>query len=61
MYNLLNISILYLLLGSLSVFVYFNIPEDLNTNSISRWILLLAAIYFFLGLSRLRKHYKGKK
>ena len=61
MYSLLNISYLYLFMGTLCIVVYFNIPADINSEFISRWILLLSIIYFVLGISRLRKHLKSKK
>jgi len=61
MYSLFNVSLLYIGMGSLCMLVYFNIPEDLNTTSISRWILLLSTIYFVLGFSRLRKHFQNNE
>jgi hypothetical protein len=61
MYNLLTISYLYLSLGIICVIVYFNIPEEINTSFISQWILILSLIYFVLGGSRLRKHFKKNK
>ena len=61
MYSLFNVGILYLCMGSLSILVYFNIPEEMNRSSMAIWILGLSTIYFVLGLSRLRKHYKKNK
>ncbi len=59
--SLPNISYLYILMGTLCIVVYFNIPADINSEFLSRWILLLSIIYFVLGISRLRKHLKSKK
>ena len=61
MYSLLNVSLLYLLLGSICIIVYFNIPSDLNSEFISNWILILSFIYLVLGFSRLKKHFNSKK
>ena len=61
MYSLLNVSLLYLLMGSLCILVYFNIPSDLNSEFISNWILILSLIYLVLGGSRLIKHFNSKK
>ena len=61
MYSLYNVGILYLFMGSLSILVYFNIPEEMNKSSMAIWILGLSIIYFVLGLSRIRKHYKENK
>lgn len=48
-------------MGALCIVVYFNIPSDINSEFLSRWILLLSIIYFVLGISRLRKHLQSKK
>jgi hypothetical protein len=61
MYSLFNVGILYLCMGSLSIIVYFNIPDEMNKSSMAIWILGLSTIYFVLGLSRLIKHYKKNK
>ncbi len=61
MYSLFNVGILYLFMGCLSILVYFNIPIEMNSSSMAIWILGLSAIYFVLGLSRLRKYYKDNK
>ncbi len=61
MYSLLNVSLLYLLLGSICILVYFNIPSNLNSEFISNWILILSLIYLVLGGSRLIKHFNSKK
>jgi len=61
MYSLKNISYLYIFMGALCIVVYFNIPSDINSEFLSRWILLLSIIYFVLGISRLRKHLQSKK
>lgn len=61
MYSLFNVGVLYLCMGSLSILVYFNIPEEMNRSSMAIWILGLSTIYFVLGLSRLRKHFKKNK
>ncbi len=61
MYSLLNVSLLYLLMGALCILVYFNIPSDLNSEFLSRWILILSLIYLVLGISRLRRHFNSKK
>ena len=45
MYSLLNISYLYIFMGTLCIVVYFNIPSDINSEFLSRWILLLSIIY----------------
>ena len=46
MYSLFNVGILYLCMGSLSILVYFNIPEEMNKSSMAIWILGLSTIYF---------------
>ena len=61
MYSLKNISYLYIFMGTLCVVVYFNIPSDINSEFLSRWILLLSIIYFVLGISRFRRHLRSKK
>ena len=61
MYSLLNISYLYIFMGTLCIVVYFNIPSDINSEFLSRWILLLSIIYFVLGISRLKRHLRSKK
>ena len=60
MYSLLNIGRLYLVMGSISILVYFNIPEEMSKSSMAVWILGLSSIYFVLGIRRLIKHYKEK-
>ncbi|MEL0008928.1 MAG: hypothetical protein VW741_03555 [Flammeovirgaceae bacterium] len=60
MYSLLNISYLYIFMGTLCIVVYFNIPADINSEFLSRWILLLSIIYYVLGISRLRRHLNQK-
>jgi hypothetical protein len=61
MYSLLNIGRLYLVMGSISILVYFNIPEEMSKSSMAVWILGLSSIYFVLGVRRLIKHYKENK
>ena len=61
MYSLLNVGRLYLVMGSISIFVYFNIPEEMSKSSMAVWILGLSSIYFVLGIRRLIKHYKQNK
>tara|TARA_B100000989_G_scaffold153459_1_gene114485 strand:+ start:739 stop:924 length:186 start_codon:yes stop_codon:yes gene_type:complete len=61
MYSLLNVGRLYLVMGSISIIVYFNIPEDMSKSSMAVWILGLSSIYFVLGIRRLIKHYKENK
>ncbi len=61
MNSLLNISMLYLFMGALCIVVYFNIPTELNSEFLSRWILILSLIYLVLGVSRLKKHFDSKK
>ena len=60
MYSLFNVGILYLCMGSLSIIVYFNIPDEMNKSSMAIWILG-SVQYFVLGISRLIKHYKKNK
>tara|TARA_B100000886_G_scaffold248672_1_gene175164 strand:+ start:293 stop:478 length:186 start_codon:yes stop_codon:yes gene_type:complete len=61
MYSLLNVGRLYLVMGSISILVYFNIPEEMSKSSMAVWILGLSSIYFVLGVRRLIKHYKENK
>ena len=61
MYSLLNVGRLYLVMGSISIIVYFNIPEDMSKSSMAVWILGLSSIYFVLGIRRLIRHYKENK
>ena len=61
MYSLLNVGKLYLVMGSISILVYFNIPEEMSKSSMAVWILGLSSIYFVLGVRRLIKHYKENK
>ena len=61
MYSLLNVGRLYLVMGSISILVYFNIPEEMSKSSMAVWILGLSSIYFVLGIRRLIKHYKETK
>ena len=61
MYSLLNVGRLYLVMGSISIFVYFNIPEEMSKSTMAVWILGLSSIYFVLGIRRLIKHYKQNK
>ena len=61
MYSLLNIGRLYLVMGFISIIVYFNIPEEMSKSSMSVWILGLSSIYFVLGVRRLIKHHKETK
>ena len=61
MYSLLNVGRLYLVMGSISILVYFNIPEEMSKSSMAVWILGLRSIYFVLGVRRLIKHYKENK
>tara|TARA_B100001057_G_scaffold429444_1_gene455547 strand:- start:318 stop:503 length:186 start_codon:yes stop_codon:yes gene_type:complete len=61
MYSLLNVGRLYLVMGSISILVYFNIPEKMSKSSMAVWILGLSSIYFVLGIRRLIKHYKDNK
>ena len=61
MYSLLNVGRLYLVMGSISILVYFNIPEEMSKSSMAVWILGLSSIYFVLGIRRLIKHYKDNK
>tara|TARA_B100001248_G_scaffold4112_1_gene3038 strand:+ start:1183 stop:1368 length:186 start_codon:yes stop_codon:yes gene_type:complete len=61
MYSLLNVGRLYLVMGSISILVYFNIPEEMSKSSMAVWILGLSSIYFVLGVRRLIKHYKETK
>jgi hypothetical protein len=61
MYSLLNVGRLYLVMGSISILVYFNIPEKMSNSSMAVWILGLSSIYFVLGIRRLIKHYKDNK
>ncbi len=60
MYSPLAISYLYLILGIICIVVYFNLPEKINSSSISHWLLILSLIYFILGGNRLRKYFKNK-
>ena len=60
MYSLLNVGRLYLVLGFISILVYFNIPDEMNKSTMAVWILGLSLIYFVLGITRLVKHYKDK-
>ena len=60
MYSLLNVGRLYLVLGLISIVVYFNIPDEMNKSTMAVWILGLSLIYFVLGITRLVKHYKDK-
>ena len=60
MYSLLNVGRLYLVMGSISILVYFNIPDEMNKSTMAVWILGLSLIYFILGVIRLVKHYKDK-
>jgi phosphotransferase system glucose/maltose/N-acetylglucosamine-specific IIC component len=60
MYSLLNVGRLYLVLGFISILVYFNIPDEMNKSTMAVWILGLSLIYFVLGITRLIKHYKDK-
>ena len=59
MYSLQKISYLYLFMGAISLIVYFNIPEKINSPYLSRWILMLSIIYFVLGLVRLVRHIRN--
>ena len=61
MYSLLNVGRLYLVMGSISILIYFNIPEEMSKSSMAVWILGLSSIYFVLGVRRLIKHYKETK
>ena len=61
MYSLYNVGILYLFMGSLSILVYFNIPDEMNQSTMAVWILGLSSIYFVLGIRRLIRHYKENK
>ena len=61
MYSLLNVGRLYLVMGFISILVYFNIPEEMSKSSMAVWILGLSSIYFVLGVRRLIKHYKENK
>ncbi len=61
MYSLLNVGRLYLVMGFISILVYFNIPEEMSKSSMAVWILGLSSIYFVLGVRRLIKHYKETK
>jgi len=61
MYSLLNVGRLYLVMGSISILVYFNIPEEMSKSSMAVWILGLSSIYFVLGIRRLMKYYKENK
>ena len=61
MYSLLNVGRLYLVMGSISILVYFNIPEEISKSSMAVWILGLSSIYFVLGIRRLIKHHKETK
>lgn len=47
-------------MGTLCIVVYFNIPADIDSEFLSRWILLLSIIYYVLGISRLRRHLNQK-
>ena len=60
MYSLLNVGRLYLVLGFISILVYFNIPDEMNKSTMAVWILGLSLIYFVLGITRLVKHYRDK-
>ncbi len=60
MYSLQKISYLYLFMGSISLLVYFNIPEKINSPFLSQWILILSIIYFVLGLVRLIRHIRNR-
>ena len=60
MYSLLNVGRLYLVMGFISILVYFNIPDEMNKSTMAVWILGLSLIYFVLGITRLVKHYKDK-
>ena len=60
MYSLFNVGRLYLVMGSISILVYFNIPDEMNKSTMAVWILGLSSIYFVLGIRRLIKHYKEK-
>ena len=60
MYSLLNVGRLYLVMGFISILVYFNIPDEMNKSTMAVWILGLSLIYFILGVIRLVKHYKDK-
>ena len=46
-------------MGAISLLVYFNIPEKINSPYLSRWILMLSIIYLVLGLARLIRHIKN--
>ncbi len=59
MYSLLNVGRLYLVMGFISILVYFNIPDEMNKSTMAIWILGLSLIYFVLGITRLVKHYKN--
>ena len=48
-------------MGSISILVYFNIPEEMSKSSMAVWILGLSSIYFVLGIRRLIKHHKETK
>ena len=61
MYSLLNVGRLYLVMGSISILVYFNIPDEMNKSTMAVWILGLSSIYFVLGIRRLIRHYKENK
>ena len=61
MYSLLNVGRLYLVMGFISILVYFNIPEEMSKSSMAVWILGLSSIYFVLGVRRLIRHYKENK
>ena len=61
MYSLLNVGRLYLVMGFISILVYFNIPEEMSKSSMAVWILGLSSLYFVLGVRRLIKHYKENK
>ena len=59
MYSLLNVGRLYLVMGFISILVYFNIPDEMNESTMATWILGLSLIYFVLGIIRLVKHNKN--
>ncbi len=46
-------------MGSISILVYFNIPEKINSPFLSQWILMLSIIYFVLGFVRLIRHIRN--
>ena len=59
MYSLLNVGRLYLVMGFISILVYFNIPDEMNKSTMATWILGLSLIYFVLGIIRLVKYNKN--